>query len=93
MKKFSNPYLLDYRNYTKISGEPFKIVFDDSWLKKDFIIESPDGVQAKILTNPSRKWYKILLQIITIGFYHAPYEYLVEIDKSNYIYDPDRDKI
>lgn len=73
--------------------KPFKVVFKSGWLKKDFLVESPDGVKAKVLTDPERKWYKILLQVITLELYQAPYEYLIEIDKSEYDYDPYLDKL
>jgi hypothetical protein len=35
-------------------------------------------VKLLIITQPKRKWYKLLLQYITFTIYKAPWEYQVE---------------
>jgi len=60
-----------------MGGTSFKITLKENWMKKDWILYT-GSQELIVLTDPKRKWYKLLLQIITIGFYHAPYEYLVK---------------
>src|SRR5690606_31978294 len=33
-------------------NQPFKIVFTDNWIKRNYMIESPLGVQAYVLGDP-----------------------------------------
>jgi hypothetical protein len=58
-------------------GTSFKITLEQNWMKKDWILYT-GSQELIVLTDSKRKWYKLLLQIITIGLYRAPYEYLVK---------------
>lgn len=63
------------------NNQRFKIKFDQNWATKNTILTTQYQQKLKVLSTPERKWYKILLQIITFGWYKAPYEYTVEIMK------------
>lgn len=61
-------------------GASFTITFNSGWYpKKNDILELSNGVRAIVIKNPKRKWYKLLLQYISFGWYQAPYEYPIKI--------------
>ncbi len=65
-----------------MGDKPFILEFEHDFTKKDDIIftrVNDVATRLRVLENPHRKWYKIVLQILCIGFYQAPYEYKVKI--------------
>ena len=57
----------------------FKIQLSSNWFRENDIIS--EGLI--ILEKPKRKWYKLLLQLLTIGIYRAPWEYKVKRKNEN----------
>lgn len=69
-------------------NKPFVIKFEESWIKKDSIIILPNTkIMVRVLETPRRKCYKLILQVLTLGFYHAPYEYKVAYDTETKVYN------
>lgn len=64
-----------------IEDNTFKLVFKDDWLQEGDLIYTGEAIQAEILEKPHRKWWKLLLQFITLRFYAAPWEYKVRYIK------------
>lgn len=60
-----------------IGSKSLIVKFSDNWVKKDYILEAANGTILRVLSKPRRKWYLMILQILTIGFYRAPYQYNV----------------
>lgn len=63
--------------------EAFTITFKENWLKRNYILEQPNEVQCKVISEPRRIWWKVLLQYLTFGIYKAPYEYDLELIKQD----------
>lgn len=55
----------------------FKLTITENWSTNPFGYLN-NIHQIRILESPKKKWYKKLLQFITLGFYKAPWEYRVE---------------
>ncbi len=66
-----------------MKGEEFIIEFKDNWLIKDHILCCIDRQKLEVLEDPTRKWWKILLQYISFNLYKAPYEYKVKIYRND----------
>lgn len=56
----------------------FRLVFKDDWFVKNDVIVINGSIKAKVLTTPSRKWWKLLFQRLTFGLYKAPWYYTVK---------------
>ncbi len=58
----------------------FYLILDnnDIFGKRDKLILS-NGTKLKVLESPHKKWYKILLQWVTFGWYKVPYQYKVKL--------------
>lgn len=66
------------------SNEIFTISFTMDYTKHQQLVSNNDNYQLLMLENPYKKWYKILLEFLTLGFYKAPYQYkckLINHDK------------
>ncbi len=59
--------------------EEFYLTFSENWFSKDHLLISSTNQKLRVLEDPHRKWYRILLQWITFRWYKAPYQYKVEI--------------
>lgn len=55
----------------------FKITISGDHFRLNDVITNNSGTNCKLLiiTQPVRKWYKLLLQFITFKLYKAPWEY------------------
>lgn len=71
----------------------FNITFSDNWIKRYDILETSEGIQLRVVSTPTRTWYKLLLQWLTFGLYKAPWWYTVEVDDKHYKYNPNRCKL
>ncbi len=60
-----------------ITRECFKLVLDGNWFNVGDIVTS-GRYTGLIINNPCKKWYKLLLQLITFGWYKAPYQYKIK---------------
>ena len=59
-------------------GVPFLLEIDSDWYKPESLLLVPiQGYVLKVLSNPKRRWYQVLLQWVSFGKYKAPYIYLV----------------
>lgn len=62
----------------ELKDTPFTIEIDKNWYKPNSLLLTPiQGHVLKILSNPRRRWYQVLLQWISFDKYKAPYIYLV----------------
>jgi len=57
--------------------QEFKIVFHSNAFKQNDIIESNE-VKLLVTSTPKRKWYHVLLQILTFGWFKASWSYTVK---------------
>lgn len=58
----------------------FKItVGTDCFKAYDFIKTCIQGREVLIITNPKQKWYQLLWQFITFGYYKAGWYYKVKL--------------
>ena len=63
-----------------ISQEEFSLTFEKNWfVKNDVITQEIEGHWMLITTNPSRKWWKFLLQVYSCHLYKADWEYKVKL--------------
>ncbi len=53
-------------------------VSKDSFVKSDILLQR-ENCYLEVLEKPYRKWYKVLFQFITFGFYKAPWQYQVKL--------------
>jgi hypothetical protein len=60
------------------SKNTFEIIFYNDWFYTGDILEIEKGVKVRVIKDPYKKWWKLLLQWITFGFYRAPYQYKVK---------------
>ena len=49
----------------KVQGEPFE---------KGDILTMGKHVKLKVIQKPGKRWYKVLLEIVSFGWYKAPTE-------------------
>lgn len=61
----------------KNKNTAFELQFNQGWFKPGDIILTTVGEKGKIIQT--KKWYKRLLQFITLGIYKAPYQYKVKL--------------
>lgn len=66
-------------NEPTVVGKPFNITFEQEWYKKGEIITGSEDIALEILSEPKRKWYHLLLQFITFGWYQASWSYKVRV--------------
>ena len=60
-----------------MDNRKFKLTLNENWSINSFgILNNIHSI--RILEAPRKKWYKKVLEIITFGFYRAPWEYIVE---------------
>lgn len=59
----------------------FKITLDAHFFTTGAILITQTGCKLKVLEHPHKKWYKLLLQWVTFGWYKCPTEYKVEVIK------------
>jgi len=52
----------------------FHLEFDKNYFKKGDIITVGKNVNLKVLREPGKRWYKLLFQFISFGWYKAPME-------------------
>lgn len=62
-----------------MKSNTFYIRFSENWFDKGAILDTPDGIELKVLETPHKKWYKQLFQFITFSLYKAPTEYKCKI--------------
>jgi hypothetical protein len=56
-----------------MKNKVFYLKFYEAYFKKGDII-SVDNTRLKILREPCKRWYKLLFQFISFGWYKAPIE-------------------
>lgn len=59
--------------------ELFTIKFDKDYFVREEILGSPPDIKATVISNPKRKWYQILFEILSFRLYKAPYTYRIKI--------------
>lgn len=60
----------------------FELRFDVSWFRKgDTLVTGESSIELTVIEEPRRKWYHILFQIITFGWYRASWSYKVTVKK------------
>ena len=60
-------------------NKEFDINLDWVFFKADGNIISNLGQEMIVCSNPSKKWYKKLLEKLTFGIYKAPWQYKVKL--------------
>ncbi len=65
---------------TNFETNKFQVTFNVDWFRKgDTLISGP--VKLTVLEAPRRKWYHLLLELITFGWYKAGWSYKVKVIK------------
>ncbi len=62
-----------------IEEETFTIGFNGNWVQKNDILDFRSG-NYKVLSHPKKVWYKYLFELLSLGFYKAPWEYIIKKD-------------
>lgn len=62
-----------------LKSEPFEMLLKHEWFKKESILITDSITKVKVLNTPRRKWYHILLQVITFGWFSAKWTYKVKV--------------
>ena len=61
-----------------LKGTSFTLEIDKGFYKPESLLLVPlQGRVLRVLSNPKRRWYQVLLQWISFDKYKAPYIYLV----------------
>jgi hypothetical protein len=71
-------------------GEAFVLIFEEGFIQKDQTLRMADGTTLIVLEDPNRKWYQLLWEILTWGWYKAPWHYRVAIDLETNYHHPNR---
>ena len=64
------------------------IRFDNIIFNAKGILPTSNSAKLKVLTDPKRKWYKVLFQYITFGLYKAPIQYKVKVVNHGHSTEP-----
>jgi hypothetical protein len=61
-----------------INNTTFKVKFPNKWFANTDIIGDGLARKMRVLENPYRKWYEVLFQYLTLGFYRASWYYKLQ---------------
>lgn len=70
--------LLDEVDAPGIGGKPFKLIGLGNNFCPGDILQDYYKRKFLVISNPHKKWYKLLLQYLTFTLYRATWEYQVE---------------
>jgi hypothetical protein len=70
-------------NTPGLVNRPFEMLLKHEWFDKGSILITDSSTKIKVLNKPRRKWYHILLQWITFGWFRAKYTFKVIIEPKN----------
>lgn len=56
--------------------ETFKLIFKEDWFTNGSILDTP-GIKLEVISSPRRKWWHLLLQYLTFGWFRASWTYRV----------------
>lgn len=69
----------DSKGFPGLSNESFFITLRSNTFGKTDVLMVDGGPMVQVLTTPRRKWYKFLAQLLSFGYYKAPWQYKVKL--------------
>jgi len=63
------------------NNEEFIIILGGDLVPQNSILNYGKTSQLQVLEKPYRKWYQLILQLLSFNSYKAPYQYKVKVIK------------
>ncbi len=61
-----------------VVGDTFNVIFDSNYYSKGEILFT-NNVVVTVIKEPRRKWYHLLLQFISLGWFKANWYYELKV--------------